>query len=293
MMHVMDLLTQHKTAGITGEEKLQELRDALTETREILRSEAYGGSPPPTTTAAPVTPAASRPVTPQRASPAAAAAAPSPPAAAASPKASPGSAPEGAAKDIFRRCSALVQAHAHSSLSGNDLMALREHLGAALRIVEVQIDNGGLFEDAWSVGGDPSTEPAAPAAAESASPPPPDASSVQQPPVPASAGGIPSVGGVLQDMGVGSRPATFEPESGEASVDARLGPAPREESKGWTDGSLGDYEKKVATKALGYLLKHKGGKGYGRGRCKGIEAENLVATLAELTEILHDEMVEN
>lgn len=293
-MHVMDLLTQHKTAGLTGEAKLQELRDALTETRDLLRSEAYGGSPPPITTAASVAPAAPRPATPQRASPAAAT--PSPLAAAAAPRASPGSAPQGAAKDIFRRCSGLVQAHAHSSLSGNDLMALREHLGAALKIVEVQIDNGGLFEDAWSVGGDHTTEPAAPAApaaAEPATPPPPDVSSVQQPPVPASAGGIPSVGGVLQEMGVGNRPATFEPETAEASPDARLGPAPRDKSKGWTDGSLGDYEKKIATKGLGYLLKHKGGKGYGRGRCKGIEAENLVATLAELTEIFHDEMVED
>lgn len=300
-MRVMDLLTEHKTAGLVGEARVAELRDALVDSREALRTETYGGSPPPVTATAPPIAAAAPPSATREQAPAAKVT-PARPAAGA---AAVGTAARGGGdKDTFRRCSALVQAHAHSSLSGNELMTLREVLIATLRIVENQIDNGGLFEDAWSVGND--SAPAVPAPADDISERPSGRSAPQATPpsdddapiVPASVGGIQSVGGVLSDMGVGNRPTRFEPEASPSpppAVPARMSAAPGDpqaKGKGWTDGSLGEYEKSVATKGLGYLLKHRGGTGYGRGRVKGIEAENMIVALAELTEILHDEMVE-
>lgn len=299
-MRVMDLLTEHKTASLVGEARVAELRDTLVDAREALRTETYGGSPPPVTATPQTIPTATPPlaireqpspvaeVTPNRAAALAAVVS---------------TAARSGDKETLRRCSALVQAHAHSSLLGNDLMALREKLIATLTIVENQIDNGGLFEDAWSVGDDSGVlPPPLPPAGISDQLPgesaPPSVDDV--PPVPASIGGIQSVGGVLSDMGVGHRPTSFEEETAPTApppaAPARMSAAPvdmQTKGRGWTDGSLGEYEKSVATRGLGYLLKHRGGTGYGRGRVKDMEAENMIVTLAELTEILHDEMVEN
>lgn len=87
----------------------------------------------------------------------------------------------------------------------------------------------------------------------------------------------------MSDMGMDKKPASFMPEAGDADGNG---------AAGWTGGSLGEDGKAIASKALGYLLKHRGGKGYGRGRVKGGEAEAMVAALAEVTEIMQDEMVE-
>lgn len=165
-------------------------------------------------------------------------------------------------EETLRRCNALLAAHIHSPLTGRDVEALVECMASSLAIVKAQ--GGGAIATV--------SEPADQAA--------PRADAAVDA-VPAYAGGIQSVGAALTDMGVGDKPQKFEPEddSGEA--------------KGWLGGSLGDYEKGVASKALGYLLKHRGGKGYGRGRVKGREAETMVSLLAEVADIMEDEMVEN
>lgn len=240
-MGVMDLLTQHKTAGLVGEERVAELRKALAETREFLRVETYDQSAPVSSVQTAVQPTSTEI---QQYS----------------------SEPEGAVpineadQDSLRRCSALLKAHVHSALTGDDLDALREGLASSLAIVQTQ---GGGQVNAKVV------------AQESV----PAVEMVNEP-VPKYVGGIQSVGGVLSDMSVGKKPERFEPENDSGG------------KKGWTGGSFGAYEKGVATKALGYLLKHRGGKGYGRGRVKGAEADTMVSTLAELTEIMHEEMVE-
>lgn len=165
----------------------------------------------------------------------------------------------------------------HSSLAGEDLQALVEGLASSLTIVTAQVMAGiaSVGSGGGGGGGGSSQRGAQPPAA-------PEQAAGDAAAVPAYVGGVQSVGGVLSDMGVGERPASFMPENGgDDGGGAR-----------WTGGSLGEGDKAVATKALGYLLKHRGGKGYGRGRVKGAEAEAMVATLAEVTEILQDEMVE-
>lgn len=280
MMHVMDLLTEHKTTGLRSEAHVTELRNALVDAMEALRMETYGGSPPSPITRAAATLPVAAPREPVVAPPAGAL-----PALAQSTQQA--AAASGNDKETLRRCSALLAAHVHSSLSGNDIMVLREALIASLTILEHQIDHGALFEDAWSV----SRDSAAPSRSDAESP---RGTESNAEPVPASLGGIQSVGAILSDMGVGKKPAKFEPETDSPPTAAGLKGAPAGDGQGkrWTDGSLGAFEKGVATKGLGYLLKHRGGKGYGRGRVKGLEAEDMVAILAELTEILHDEMVE-
>lgn len=269
MIKVMDLLTEHKTTGLIGEKRVSELRSSLVDAREILRAETYGSSEGGVTVASttpPPPPGPSSPPPPQEQQqqqqppppPPSQAAVPAPAASAAPP--TPTTSPENA--ETLRRCSALLQAHVHSSLAGQDLQALVEGLAASLTIVTAQVVTG--------IAGGTGVAPPPAADQEPAAANGRDA-------VPEYVAGAQSVGGVLSDMGVGKKPASFTPEEGDG---------------GWTGGSLGDDEKAVATKALGYLLKHRGGKGYGRGRVKGAEAEAMVATLAELTEILQEEMVE-
>ncbi|CBJ33292.1 hypothetical protein Esi_0455_0006 [Ectocarpus siliculosus] len=270
MVKLMDLLTEHKTAGLEGEDRVSELRHSLVDAREALRAETYGRS-----AAAAAAPTAatvsSKPMPPPPPPPPqpAAAAAPSPPSPQqqqqSAPPAPPTTSPEDAA--ILRRCSALLQAHVHSGLAGQDLQALVEGLASSLTIVTAQVVTG--------------TAAAAAAAGGGASGAPPAAAGGDDTGVPAYAGGIQSVGGALSDMGVAKKPASFLPEEGEGDGSA-----------GWTGGSLGEEEKAAASKALGYLLKHRGGKGYGRGKMTGAQAEAMVAALAEVTEIMEEEMVE-
>lgn len=234
----MDLLTEHKTSGLIGEERVVELRSALLDTREFLRAETYGQPAP--SAAAPAAGLQKPALQPQQPAPASA-----------------------ENVETLRRCNALLAANIHAPLTGRDVEALVEGLESSLAIVKAQ--GGGVVATV----SDPAGQEAPRADAEV------DA-------VPAYAGGIQSVGAALSDMGVGNKPAKFEPED-DSSGDA----------KGWLDGSLGDYEKGVASKALGYLLKHRGGKGYGRGRVKGREAETMVSLLAEVADIMEGEMVEN
>lgn len=246
MMQVMDLLTEHKTAGIVGEDRVAALRSALVATRDILRAETYGESAPSDATLA--VPPAVRPVSvsiPQPAS-------------------EPAPTVSSEDQEALRRCSALLRAHVHTPLEGEDLDALRDGLASSLRIVDIQAGGSSIADsESYSAIREPVSAEGGPEA------------------VPPSVGGIQSVGGVLAGMEVSKRPERFEPES------------KSDEETGWTDGSLADYEKGVATKALGYLLKHRGGKGYGRGRVKGADADLLVSLLAEVTEIMQEEMVEN
>ncbi|CAM9810024.1 unnamed protein product [Scytosiphon promiscuus] len=277
-MKVMDLLTEHKTAGLVGEDRVSQLRDSLVDARELLRAETYGGSaagnaavtaPPPTPPPPPMPsspPPPPSPPSPRSPPPPRQQQQQQPPPATSMTAISPANA------ETLRRCSALLQAHVHSSLAGGDLQALVEGLTSSLSIVTAQLVAGTTAAGSGgAVGGGGSGQGGAEAAARGG-----DAE------VPAYVGGVQSVGGVLSDMGVGNKPASFMPESEEGEGGGG----------GWTDGSLGKEEKAVATKALGYLLKHRGGKGYGRGRVKGAEAEAMVAALAEVTEIMHDEMVE-
>lgn len=232
----MDLLTEHKTSGLIGEERVAELRSALLDTREFLRAETYGRLAPNAAAPASVQKPASQPQQPAPAS----------------------------EEDVatLRRCNALLASHIYEPLSGRDVEALVEGLALSLGIVKAQA--GGVAatvsEPAWQ------EMPRADAVVDG---------------VPAYAGGIQSVGEALADMGVGNKPEKFEPENDSGN------------EKGWLSGSLGDYEKGVASKALGYLLKHRGGKGYGRGRVKGREAETMVSLLAEVADIMEEEMVEN
>ncbi|CAN0181010.1 unnamed protein product, partial [Ectocarpus fasciculatus] len=270
MVKVMDLLTEHKTAGLEGEDRVAELRHSLVDAREALRAETYGRSAAaaaaPTAAAASAATAQSTPMPPPPPPPAVAPSPPPPqqqqqparPAPPATTPAPPTTSPEDAA--TLRRCSALLQAHVHSGLAGQDLQALVEGLASSLTIVTAQVVTG-------TAGGGASAAPPAAGGDDTG--------------VPAYAGGIQSVGGVLSDMGVAKKPASFLPETGEGDGSA-----------GWTGGSLGEEEKAAASKALGYLLKHRGGKGYGRGRVTGAQAEAMVAALAEVTEIMEEEMVE-
>lgn len=284
MAKVMDLLTEHKTAGLEGEDRVSELRHSLVDVREALRAETYGRSaaaaaaPTEATAPAATAPAAAASSTPMPPPPPPpqppVAAAPSPPSqqqqqqpARPAPPALPTTSPEEAT--TLRRCSALLQAHVHSGLAGQDLQALVKGLASSLTIVTAQVVTG--------------TAAAAAAAGGGASETPPAAAGGDDTGVPAYAGGIQSVGGALSDMGVAKKPASFLPEEGEGEGDG---------SAGWTGGSLGEEEKAAASKALGYLLKHRGGKGYGRGRVTGAQAEAMVAALAEVTEIMEEEMVE-
>ncbi|CAB1100812.1 unnamed protein product [Ectocarpus sp. CCAP 1310/34] len=273
MVKVMDLLTEHKTAGLEGEDRVSELRHSLVDVREALRAETYGRSAAaaaaPTAATASSTPMQPPPPPPPQ-PPVAAAPSPPPPQqqqqpARPAPTAPPTTNPEDAA--TLRRCSALLQAHVHSGLAGQDLQALVEGLASSLTIVTAQVVTG-TAAAAAAAGGSASGAPPAPAGGDSTG-------------VPAYAGGIQSVGGALSDMGVAKKPASFLPEEGEGDGSA-----------GWTGGSLGEEEKAVAWKALGYLLKHRGGKGYGRGRVTGAQAEAMVAALAEVTEIMEEEMVD-
>ncbi|CAN0318952.1 unnamed protein product, partial [Ectocarpus sp. 8 AP-2014] len=281
MVKVMGLLTEHKTAGLEGEDRVSELRHSLVDAREALRAETYGRSTAaaaaPTAAKAPAAtaPAATASSTPMPPPPPPpqprVAAAPSPPSpqqqqqpARPAPPAPPTTSPEDAA--TLRRCSALLQAHVHSGLAGQDLQALVEGLASSLTIVTAQVVTGTATAAAAAGGGASGAPPAAGA---------------DDTGVPAYAGGIQSVGGALSDMGVAKKPASFLPEEGEGDGSA-----------GWTGGSLGEEEKAAASKALGYLLKHRGGKGYGRGRVTGTQAEAMVAALAEVTEIMEEEMVE-
>lgn len=253
-MRVMNLPTEHKTTGLVGEERVAELRDALVDTRETLRAETYGQHAPATTTTSPPAAGAARP---------AGAGAPTSGAEQqrlVQPPAQPVPISH-EAEDTLRRCSALLRAHVHATLMGQDLQSLREGLASSLAIVEAQISG---------TGAQPAQQAPPPSRVE-------DVGGV----VPESVNGIQSVGEVFSDMGVGKKPESFEPENDSGG------------EKGWAGGSLGEYEKSVGTKGLGYLLKHRGGKGYGRGRLNGKEAEMMVSTLAELTDILQEEMVDN
>eukprot|EP00752_Nemacystus_decipiens_P002909 g2707.t1 len=291
MVTVMDLLTEHKKAGLVGEERVEELRSSLVDAREFLRAETYGAPGAGGSVAPPVTPPSPPPRSPspppppppqqqQQAQPQAPPP-PPPPQQQQRPPAPPTATTSAEDAETLRRCSALLQAHVHSSLAGEDLQALVKGLTSSLAIVTAQVV--ATIAAAGGVGsGSSSSELGAPPAA--TAPAPNQAAGVAA--VPDYVGGVQSIGGVLSDMGVGERPASFLPEDegGDAGEEGS--------TEGWTGGSLGEDEKAVATKALGYLLKHRGGKGYGRGRVKGAEAEAMVATLAELTEILQDEMVE-
>lgn len=288
----MDLLTEHKTAGLVGEERVSELRSSLVDTREILRAETFGSSgtggavaspvaPPPAPLPRSPSPPPPPPAQPQQQQqpPAPATPPPPPPATTPAPPAPPRTiSPESA--ETLRRCSALLQAHVHSSLAGEDLQALVEGLTSSLAIVTGQL----VAQIAAGSSGSGSGSSPQPAGASPPAGSEPAAASDGA--VPAYVGGVQSVGGVLSDMGVGERPESFLPEEEGASGGEEGGAA------GWTGGSLREEDKAVATKALGYLLKHRGGKGYGRGRVTGKEAEAMVAALAEVTEIMHDEMVE-
>lgn len=273
MVRVMDLLTEHKKAGLVGEDRVDELRSSLVDAREFLRAETYGTPGAGSTVAPPVTPPSPPPRSPSPPPPQQQKQqAPQPPQqrppAPRTPPAPPTMATSAEDAETLRRCSALLQAHVHSSLAGEDLKALVEGLASSLTLVTAQVV-AGIAAGGGSRQGAPPPAAAPEQAAGGAA-------------VPDYVGGVQSVGGVLSDMGVGERPASFMPED-----ESEDGGTAR-----WTGGSLGEDEKAVATKALGYLLKHRGGKGYGRGRVKGAEAEAMVATLAEVTEILQDEMVE-
>eukprot|EP00903_Cladosiphon_okamuranus_P007760 g7516.t1 len=276
MVRVMDLLTEHTKAGLVGEERVEELRSSLSDAREFLRAETYGApgsgaavtplvtppSPPPGSPTPPPPPPQQQQQQQRLPATRTAPAAPSPPTATAT---------SGQDAETLRRCSALLQAHVHSSLAGEDLQALVEGLTSSLAIVTAQVVAGITAAGGSGSGSNSSRQGTPPPAAP------------ERAAVPDYVGGAQSVGGVLSDMGVAEKPASFMPEEdgGEDGGTA-----------GWTGGSLSEDEKAVATKALGYLLKHRGGKGYGRGRVKGAEAEAMVAALAEVTEILQDEMVE-
>lgn len=256
MLHVMDLLTEHKTAGLVGEERVAELRSALADTRETLRAETYAEAPlfAPEATPASSSQRAARPAPPTEGIQSQAQAQQPAPIS-----------PE--SEGTLRRCSTLLNAHVHAPLAGGDLLSLRDSLAMSLAVVDLQV--GGA------------RAPVAPVPPAPQGPPGTDASETASGAVPAYVGGMQSVGGVLSDMGVSKKPERFVPENDSGG------------EKGWVGGTLGDYEKGVATKALGYLLKHRGGKGYGRGRVKGAEAQKMVAALAELTEILNEEMIED
>ena len=257
----MDLLTEHKTKGLVGEEKVAKLRRALVGTRDALRAEMREQPAPWKDAQMSVPPPIAPPSAPQPPRLSLASAHQHAYQAAAAPPTS--LTPDD--RDTLRRCSVLLQAHAHSGLSGRDLVALREGLASSLEIVEGRV-GGGVSADSGTNGGGRESVP-------------PSESEMEA--VPASVGGIQSVGGILTEMGVSRKPDAFQPDNNSGG-------------KGeWTGGSLGEYEKGVGTKALGYLLKHRGGKGYGRGRVKGAQAEEMVSTLAELTEIFQEEMVED
>lgn len=52
LTRAMNVLTEHKTTGLAGENQLAGLRSTLAETREVLRAEAYGTSAPASATSA-------------------------------------------------------------------------------------------------------------------------------------------------------------------------------------------------------------------------------------------------
>lgn len=260
IMRVMDLLTEHKTVGLVGEDRVAELRKALVETRDSLRDEMRGEKAVPWRAAPmPTKPPIDRPRAPQPLRPTTASARQEAPKAEAPP--TPLTEED---KETLRRCSILVLAHEHSSLTGQDLVALREALTSCLKIVEVQL-GGGANASTGEAREEPNQR----------------AQEAESEAVPDSVGGVRSIGGIFSEMSASMKPDSFQPENDSSG------------QKGWTSGNLGEYEKRVGTKALGYLLKHRGGKGYGRGRVKGAEAEDMVSTLAELIEILQEEMVED
>lgn len=263
----MDLLTEHKVRGIVGEERVAELRSALHTARELLCAETYGHSVPSTASSGDLDRAEPHltPLSPEETSPV-------PP----TKPAVESRAMSQEDEDVLRRCSALLRAHVHGSLTGPDLMALRDGLAASLAAVESQLDPSGA-------GSGGSLRPGAVAPRTSVEQGTSQASSPAEDEASSTIGGLQSVGGVLSEMGVGDRPPEFQPEMSEEPTNTK---------QGWTSGSLSGSDQAVATKALGYLLKHRGGKGYGRGRVNGAEAESMVSTLAELTEILHEEVVE-
>lgn len=277
-MKVMDLLTEHKTSGLVGGERVGELRKALIDAKEALKAETYGRSTP---FAAPQESYIKEPQQAvQRASPTLSSGIPL-----TGPQASATATHSAIELDIFKRCNALLAAHIHSSVAGKDLEALREGLVASLRIVNTHLGDVNPPDSASpAVASSPNTytvsrdEQQEERLADN---------SEEGFPMPVGVEGMHTVGSVLSEMGMDRKPEKFEPED-ESSAASTM----PKETKNWVDVSLGGYEKGIATKALGYLLKHRGGKGYGRGRVKGVEAESMISTLAELIEILQEEMVE-
>lgn len=262
----MDLLTEHKTVGLVGEERVRELREALAGARAVLRSETsetYGLS-----TVA--TPASSPPLGTQTTAGQATAAA-------AAPAAPAGREPSPGDLDTLRRCNALLAAHVHSGVTGKTLEDLRDSLAESIRIVDAQIGYDRPGGPPAGSGASRASQAVEPAGRGGAAP-------GNDGPIPGSVNGMHSVGSVISEMGIGKEPASFEPEGD-------LPPATSGSGR-WVEEGLGEDEKRVATRALGYLLKHRGGKGYGRGRVRGAEAESMISALAEVTEILQEEMVE-
>ncbi|CAM9139095.1 unnamed protein product [Choristocarpus tenellus] len=261
---VMNLLSERQSGNLIGQEKVAELRRALVDAREALRTEARGAgiqttefTPPiPRTTVPEVTAAVPPPVAPK-------------------PETVYRQAiPEGDSKDVLRRCSALLRAHIHGSLTGNDLVTLRNLLTDSLKAISLEAEGGGE-QPSDTIGKNSDLENMDDAEGDCISP-----DVVDRP-----TEGMQSVGGIIRDMGLGNAPEKFEPDSKETYQKPEH-EQDEERPKHWVSEGLSAEQKRLATRGLGYLLKHRGGAGYGRGRVKGVEAENMVCALAELTETL-------
>ncbi|CAM9666393.1 unnamed protein product, partial [Discosporangium mesarthrocarpum] len=244
----MDLLKERQSGNLVSESKVAQLRESLVDVRDALRSETYGpGSRSQRCSPEPPVPA-------------------TPPVVAAAPAMAKPLGPgiDADEKDTLRRCSALLRADIHGSLTGKDLVALRDSLALSLECISERL-RGGKGEVAG-----PASSPLVAVAAEEMAAPHSDG--LDHP-----VAGMQSVAGIISDMGLDCPPAKFEPEVASGGA------------KRWVSTELGEEQRKLSSKALGYLVKHKGGKGYGRGRLRGDEAEDMVCTLAELTEMLAEE----
>lgn len=91
-----------------------------------------------------------------------------------------------------------------------------------------------------------------------------------------------------------TEPKKLPAPSSQSATTTTPAPAPRAfgevESK-WVQADTSQELRSIGTKTLGLLTKHRGGKGWGKGRLQGSESESLVQILEKLVQILEDESV--
>ncbi|CAM9259113.1 unnamed protein product [Phaeothamnion confervicola] len=216
-------------------------------------------------------------------------------------------------EQALRRCNALLMARLQGDISGAELTALRDALVASLAAVELEL-TGAVAVPAAAVAAVEAVAPAAVAAAiapaapakvagKSAASPPKkrtgDSISAQvargeaaihargpPPRAPKAAAGAParpkdgpagmqSVGAVLNEMG-------FKGDGGDDGAENSASPF-------GAGGARQQEFRAAAQKALGYLIKHRGGAGWGRGRLRDPEVAEMEAAISEVRGLMKED----